>query len=51
MCGISGIIKSFISENEINDVVKMNLELSHRGPDLAKVTNNKNFVFDLKFRC
>ena len=44
MC-ISGIIKNFISENEINDVVKMNLELSHRGPDLAKVTNNKNFVF------
>ncbi len=45
MCGISGIIKNFISENEINDVVKMNHELSHRGPDLAKVTNNKNFVF------
>ena len=45
MCGISGIIKNFISENEINDVFKMNLELSHRGPDLAKVKNNKNFVF------
>ena len=45
MCGISGIIKNYISENDINDVVKMNHILSHRGPDFRKVTHDKNYVF------
>jgi len=45
MCGISGIIKNSISENDINDVVKMNRGLSHRGPDFNKVINSKNYVF------
>lgn len=45
MCGISGIIKKFISENDISDVVKMNHVLSHRGPDFTKVTHDKNYVF------
>ena len=45
MCGISGIIKNYISENDINDVVKMNHILTHRGPDFRKVTHNKNYVF------
>ena len=45
MCGISGIIKNYINEKDINDVIKMNQILSHRGPDFTNIEKDKNYVF------
>lgn len=45
MCGISGIIKNNISDQDINDVGKMNRQLSHRGPDFKSIKNDRNYVF------
>ena len=45
MCGISGIIKNYISDRDIEDVKKMNKNLTHRGPDFTNIRNDKNYVF------
>tara|TARA_B100001057_G_scaffold157201_1_gene157751 strand:- start:198 stop:2111 length:1914 start_codon:yes stop_codon:yes gene_type:complete len=45
MCGISGIIKNHITEKDIDNVIKMNQILSHRGPDSKNIETHKNFVF------
>ena len=44
MCGISGIIKNYINEKDINDVMKMNQILSHRGPDFTNIEKDKKSV-------
>jgi asparagine synthase (glutamine-hydrolysing) len=45
MCGINGLIKPDINENDINNVLEMNNILSHRGPDNSDIWSNTDVVF------
>ena len=45
MCGINGIISKNISNTVIDNVIKMNSILNHRGPDASEVWSNDSAVF------
>ena len=45
MCGINGLIKSKVNQNDIDNVIMMNKVLSHRGPDNSGMWSNSNVVF------
>lgn len=48
MCGISGIFSTYIDDNKISLLSKINNCLSHRGPDNSCVVSDRNIVFGHK---